>query len=153
MPVKPVTNQRGFTLIEVIIAMAIFAILAAIAVPSFNVWRQNAQFRSDARSVMGALQQARVQAVTRNEPITVDFVGNNGNNSWTAKDGDGSDAGLTSIAGSLSSGFSLNGATGVTFTSRGLLDPMTEVDFTIEGYGVPFTVRISPVGNISLKRE
>ncbi|MBD1399405.1 GspH/FimT family pseudopilin [Pelobacter sp. M08fum] len=77
---KPVTNQRGFTLIEIIIAMAIFAILAAIAVPNFNVWRQNSQLRSDVRLILGALQQARVEAITRNQPVTITF-----DNSWGLK--------------------------------------------------------------------
>lgn len=141
MPVKRATTQRGFTLIEIIIAIAIFGILTAIAVPSFNVWQRNAQVRSDARLVKGALQQARVDAITRNESITVAFTGNN----WTVNVDPPRNGGL--VHGTL------NGAANVTFTSRGLLDPMTEVDFTIEGYGAPFTVTISPAGNISLKRE
>ena len=140
MPVKRATNQRGFTLIEIIIVIAILGILGAIAMPSFNVWRQNAQVRSDARLVMGALQQARVEAITRNESVTMDFDGNG----WDIKD-EGDDV-LKS--GGLSSGINLNGATDVTFNSRGI--PGSSTSFTVVGNRT-FTITITAAGNISLQ--
>jgi len=46
-------KERGFTLIEMMIVMAILGVLIAIAVPRFLVYRQNAcdaQARTDARN-------------------------------------------------------------------------------------------------------
>ena len=134
------SKQHGFTLIEVLIAIAIFGILTTMAIPSFNTWQRNAQVRSDARLVKGALQQARVDAITRNESITVDFDGN----SWDIKDED--DALIRS--GELNSAANLEGASDITFNSRGI--PASSTSFTVTG-SKTFTINISAAGNISLQ--
>lgn len=61
--------QRGMTLIELIVTIAIVAILLAIAVPSFQVMLANSQIRTGAQALHDGLQLARVEAIRRNERV------------------------------------------------------------------------------------
>ncbi len=63
-------GQRGVTLIELMIAIAVMAILLAIGVPSFTVWLQNSQIRTATESIVNGLQLARAEAVRRNAQVS-----------------------------------------------------------------------------------
>jgi prepilin-type N-terminal cleavage/methylation domain-containing protein len=54
---------RGFSLIELLIAMALVAIVAAIAVPQFQRYSTNTDLKTAAREVMGDFFNARQMAV------------------------------------------------------------------------------------------
>jgi type IV fimbrial biogenesis protein FimT len=67
--------QRGVTLIELSIGVAIMAILLALGIPSFGAWIQNAQIRTAAESVQNGLQLARAEAVRRNTAVQFALTG------------------------------------------------------------------------------
>ena len=59
-------QAKGFTLIEVVIVLAIMGILIAIAFPSFIQWQKNAQYKAAARQLSGVLMEARSRAIATN---------------------------------------------------------------------------------------
>ena len=79
-------RSSGFSLIELLIGIAIMAILAGLAMPSFQAWLQNTQIRNAAESVQNGLQRARAEAVGRN--TNVEFVLGAGS-SWVVQLPDG----------------------------------------------------------------
>ena len=74
------SQSRGFSLTELLVAIAILGILTAIAMPSFQVWIQNSQIKNAAESIQNGLQHARAEAVARN--ANVEFV-LDVNSAWT----------------------------------------------------------------------
>jgi type IV fimbrial biogenesis protein FimT len=61
--------QYGFTLVEMLIGITIFAILVAVGLPSYTAWIQNTQIRSATESVLNGMQLARNEAVRRNTNV------------------------------------------------------------------------------------
>ncbi len=70
-------NNSGFTLMEMMIAIAIFATLSAVAAPSAISWLRNSQFNSAVRNVKSTMENMRMHAVKSNSPAIVRFNGDN----------------------------------------------------------------------------
>jgi len=68
-----ITGARGFTLIELMIGIAIMSIVMALAMPSYRTWIQNTRIRNTAESILNGLQVARMEAVRRNVPVQLLF--------------------------------------------------------------------------------
>ena len=67
-------KKSGFTLIELMVAIAVVGILASIAVPNALVWRNNAQFNAGVRDVKAAIEAARMTAIRSNLRAVVAFT-------------------------------------------------------------------------------
>ncbi|WP_316346863.1 prepilin-type N-terminal cleavage/methylation domain-containing protein [Desulfuromonas acetoxidans] len=64
-------NQRGFTLVELLVTIAIFGILLGFAIPATKGWRENAADKEVAREILTWYRQARSEAVTNSQLYTV----------------------------------------------------------------------------------
>ncbi len=68
-------NLRGFTLVELVVGIAILGILFALAAPNFRTWIQNRQLSTAAESISTGLQLARAEAVRRNTNVSFTLAG------------------------------------------------------------------------------
>lgn len=67
------SNNKGFSLVELVIIVAIVGILAAIATPSIMEWMPNIRFRGASQELFGHMQQAKMEAVKRSANVVVRF--------------------------------------------------------------------------------
>ena len=70
-PSSPSTHDLGFSLVELIIVVAILAMLGAVAVQNLNP--ANARLKRAARELYGNLQRARMESIKTNQDIGVIF--------------------------------------------------------------------------------
>jgi type II secretion system protein H len=68
-------RNSGFTIIELMIVVALIAIIATIAVPSFQGLIESNRLKSTTNNVLGILNYARTEAVRRGEPVAVQAAG------------------------------------------------------------------------------
>ena len=66
-------KNTGFTLMELMVAIAIIAITASIAIPNIIGWLPTHRLASASRAILSVLQQARLRAVKENTFVTVQF--------------------------------------------------------------------------------
>ncbi len=66
---KPMASQRGMSIIEVMIAITLAALLLTLGLPSFITGMQNRQIRSAADALQNGLMIAKTEALRRNRNV------------------------------------------------------------------------------------
>ena len=64
------SKSSGMTIIELMMGIAILAIVLGIAAPSFSQWTRNLQIRNAAEAITNGIQRARAEAVARNTNVS-----------------------------------------------------------------------------------
>jgi len=89
---RPIVTTAGFSLVELMVVLAVLVILASIAVPAYTVWVPNYKLKAAAREVYSALQLAKLRAVKENTNVVIWFDINT--NRYRAFLDDGTGAGV-----------------------------------------------------------
>lgn len=119
-------SKRGFTLIELMVTMAVLAILIVVAVPNLRMFMMNGRMASQTNELITAFSLARSEAIKRAANVTVCASSDNAtctgtwNQGWIVRDAAGTPI---RVQQALSGGSTLSGGTDVvstiTFTSNG----------------------------------
>lgn len=105
-------KERGFSIIELMIVVAIVAALAAIATPSFRSILATSRIKTAATDIHLSLMRARSEAIKRNINVTVSAPGS-WLGGWTVSNG------LETHAAISGSALTISGTTSITYTPSG----------------------------------
>jgi prepilin-type N-terminal cleavage/methylation domain-containing protein len=72
-PPRPVVACAGFTLLELLVTLAILGVVLALSVPGLLAMRERRLVQGDGEQVLGFLQRARYLAIDRNRPQRVEL--------------------------------------------------------------------------------
>lgn len=141
-------GRRGFTMIEMLITVAIVALLATLAAPSFKVMLASAQIRTAGQAMYDGLQLARVEAIRRNERVIftkgtqIDWtitVESDGSSVQARSSAEGSPAVLVTVTPA--------NATRVTFDGLGRLRPNTDASSSMSQLDANVPTSLIPAAN------
>jgi len=66
-----VNKDKGFTLTELVVALAVGAILLALAIPPFSIMMKNNRMASTTNAMVAAVNLTRSEAIRRNARVTM----------------------------------------------------------------------------------
>lgn len=151
-------RQRGFTLLELLVALAIAVILLVLAAPSYGLWLADAEIRTAAQNLADGLRVGYAEAIKRNAAVQVVIDTTTGTGGWSAQLADGT--GKVLQVGSFSEGsrrvvFTATPALStITFTPFGNIAaanfdttlPFTRVDLTMPSVSGTRALRVTAGG-------
>lgn len=85
---SPRHPQTGFSLVEVLIPIAVAAVLLGGALPSLETMKQRRQLEGNAAQLETDLQLARASAVAANQVLRMEFFGGDAGSGYVLHDGE-----------------------------------------------------------------
>jgi prepilin-type N-terminal cleavage/methylation domain-containing protein len=146
-------SAQGFTMSELMATLALFAIMAAIAVPSYLSAQPGLRLNGGAREVLGKLMWARSKAVDQNSTYAVTFPTDHSLQIFNDTNVNGSvDVGEWSQTIDLQTdypGITLSkSGSDPAFNGRGTASGSTTI--TVSNGSSSRTVTVSPTGNVKI---
>lgn len=74
LPLKLHMTRSGFTLIELMVTIAVLAIIVSIAAPGISTQLANQRVKSTAATLANALKEAKVESILRRQNVTVIYT-------------------------------------------------------------------------------
>lgn len=154
------SRDKGFTLVELMITIAIFAVLAGIITPSFLQWRDRTKVRGDATNLRATFEAAKLRAIKHNTNAVVTFPDTTSYQAYIdTNQNNVRDAGETIISNTtLSPGVRITGNTFVgndmAFNPRGMANgPSSTGTITLTSPGGNrYSVVVSSFGRVRMER-
>jgi prepilin-type N-terminal cleavage/methylation domain-containing protein len=154
-------EKDGFSLFELLVVVAIIAVVSAIVTPHFIGWRSNAKLRGTVDNLKGDLEMAKINAVKENSFVSVLFepdgyrVFVDRTNPWV-RDPDERllrerrlPAGVVFDTGHADWGFTNNRTR---FNSRGAADTANGTAVIVNNSGEQSNIVVSTLGRIRVER-
>lgn len=141
----------GFTLVELMLTIAVLAVLLGIGVPQFNSFVRSQAVKTASFDTVRMLTLARSEAIKRNNDVDINPVDGGWQNGWTVTVTEGGTT--TTLAQQPAfDGLSVTGpATGLTYGSQGRLKGATAATFQFTGSSASRCVSVSLSGLPSSK--
>ena len=75
--IRPLVDERGFTLAELLVVIGMIGILSILATPSFLSYYQSSTLQAGAQELATAINRGRQLAISRNTTVCVQLSGTN----------------------------------------------------------------------------
>jgi type II secretory pathway pseudopilin PulG len=135
-------SRGGFTILRLLVAMAIVAVLVGAAFPNFASVTRIYGVRSAARQVYSELQSARMAAVMANQSYT--FTVNGGGTTYTVTPSPGSATALEAT------GITMSAANPITFASNGTASATATITVS-NSFGDSVQVAVGSAGRVRIQ--
>jgi type IV fimbrial biogenesis protein FimT len=153
-------RNNGFTLLELMIVIAIAGVLAGVLTPSFLEWRDRSKVQGDATELRAAFESAKLRAIKHNTNVVVTFPDATSYSVYIDTNQNGvRDADEDQIANrTLAPGVTITGNTFVgndmAFNQRGMANgPNSTGTITMTSAGgARYSVVVSSFGRVRLER-
>jgi type IV fimbrial biogenesis protein FimT len=141
--------QRGFTLVEIMISVAVLALLMMVGIPSFTLFIQNSRIRAAADATLNGLQTARTEAIRRNMCVQLKIVNQTGWEVATCADPDAAIASRSNTEGTVGVTSAVdNGGDTVSFNGMGRVVNPNPSDGSTPFNQVEFSNPLVPVADV-----